>query len=155
MAAREDVANAVYNLVNAAVGAVVGLQTSSRRLRDFQELDPPQMPALFMTQPTELVEQGALSLPAKRTLRVEFWLYTADPQADSVFPATQLNLMIDAIETALGAGNPDVTGGAGPLLLNGVYVAKWVRIDGEIRFHENVENTGKSAAIVPVSILRP
>lgn len=155
MPAREDVATAVYNLVNASVGAVVGLKTSGRRLRDFHEMDPPQMPALFMVQMSELVEQGALQRPAKRTMRVEFWLYTADAQADSVVPATQLNTMIDAIEASLGGGSPDFTAGMNPLLLNGVWVAASSRIDGEIRFHENVENTGKSVAIVPVSILRP
>ena len=148
MPTRESAAAALYALVSAAVGGVVGLQTSSRRLRHYDDVTPAEMPALFQAQRPERNERGALGLPSKRTMRFEFWLYTADPQDPSVVPATQLNNMIDAIEAALQ--QPGVTG----IQTLGSIVAS-ARIDGDIEFAEGVTGDGKSVAIVPVAVLLP
>ncbi len=146
---REQVAAALYAKVDASVDAVVGLVTSDRRLRHYDAVDPSQMPALFQVQKPESQERGALGLPAKRTMHFEFWMYTADPQADGVVPATQLNNMVEAVETALA---PDPL--TGKLILGVVEVAS-ARIDGNVEYYENVTNDGKSIACVPVAVLLP
>jgi hypothetical protein len=148
---RETIAASLYAVLDAAVGNVVGLVTSSRRLRHFTAVDPGQMPALFVCQVPEMVVRpasGAIFTPPIRTMRFEVWLYTADPQEDSIVPVQQLNAMVEAIENALA---PDPMTGA--LTLGGQ--VKTARIEGSIEFHENLTNDGKSIAVIPVAVIRP
>jgi hypothetical protein len=145
---REPIAAALYALVCAQAGTVVNLRTSSRRLRNFDSVDPSQMPALFITQRPELQERGAIGLPSKRTMNFEVYLYTADPQADSVIPVQQLNNMVDAIEAAL-VPNPLT----GVQTLGGLVQS--ARIDGSVEYYENITADNKSVAIIPIAVLVP
>lgn len=148
--ARETIAAALYAKVNASVGAVVGLVTSSRALRTPMQVTPEQKPALFQTQLTEPYEHtfnAMLALPPKRTMKFAFLLYTADGQEPSVIPATQLNNMVNAVEAALV---PDATTGESTL---GGLVAS-ARIDGTIEYVEGLID-GSSMAYVPISVLLP
>src|ERR1017187_2662329 len=148
---REQISVALFNLVSAATGNVVGLVTSDRRARAFTDVTPAEMPALFIEELPEDYEhtfEKMLKLPPKRTMKYTIALYLSDHQEASVVPMTQMNAMIDAIETALA---PDaVTGGQS---LGGL-VAE-ARIDGKIDKFENVENSGKSVALLPIAVLRP
>ena len=146
---REAIAAALWLRVQSETGRVVGLKTSSRRARSFDQVDPQQMPALFMVLRPETQERGAIGLPAKRTLHFEFWMYTADPQADSVIPMQQLLTMVDALEAALAPDN-QLTGN---LNLGGLVAT--ARIDGSVEYYESVTNDGKSIAVVPVAVLMP
>jgi len=145
---RESIAAALYLLVDAAAATVVDLRTSSRRLRSYDQVDPSQMPALFMVQLPESQERDVLGLPAKRIMNFEFWLYTCDPQVDSVIPAQQLNNFVDAVEAALS-----------PSPLTGVQnlggLVQSCRIDGSVEYYENVTSDGKSIAAIPVAVLLP
>lgn len=146
---REAIAAELYARVNASVGRVVNLVTSSRRLKSFDQVAGEEMPALFQTQRPETQERGTHGLPAKRTLHFEMWLYTSDPQDDSTIPSQQLNNMVDAIEAALAPDSP-TTG----LCTLGGQVAD-ARIDGSVEYYEGVTQDGKSIAIVPVAVLVP
>lgn len=146
---REAIAAALYARVDAQVKTVVNLKTSSRRARSFDQVDAAQMPALFMVLKPEMQERGTIGLPAKRTMHFEFWLYTADPQADSVIPAQQLLNMVDAIEAALGPQD-QLTQNA---TLGGLVAT--ARIDGSVEYYESVTNDGKSIAVVPIAVLMP
>lgn len=146
---REQIAVALFGLVSTAAGTVAELRTSSRRLRAIADVDPKQMPALFLNQGDEdyAREPGSmLNISPKRTMNFDIVLYTADPQADSIVPATQLNAMIDAIETAL---RPD---GNGMSTLGGLAVS--ARIEGRLGLFPN-HTDGKSAAVIPITVLRP
>jgi len=145
---RERVAAALFELVRAEVGGVVGLVTSSRVLKSFAALTSEQMPALFQAQRPESNERGAIGLPSKRTMRFEFFLYTMDPQVDGFVPATQLNDMVEGVETAIAGVGP-----SNVLTLGGMVVS--ARIDGPVEYFENATNDGKSIAIVPVAVLMP
>jgi hypothetical protein len=148
---REQVAAAVFALVDTAVGAVVGLKTSSRRFRIWTQVDPAQMPALFQLQGAEEYERTAgklIGLPPKRTMHFEIWLYVVDAQEDTVTPSQQLNAMIDAVEAAFA---PDATTGA--MTLGGLAVS--ARIDGHLDYGENLTGDGKSIAVIPVVVIRP
>jgi hypothetical protein len=145
---REAIAQAFYDLIVSTSGRVVTLKTSSRRLRSFEQVDPAEMPALFMAQRTETQERSVLGLPAKRTMKYEIFIYTCDPQATSVIPSQQMNMLADAIEEAI-APNP-TTG-----LLRLGELAASARIDGTVEYYENVTPDGKSIMIIPISVLLP
>lgn len=145
---RKAVAQALFDLAKTAADGVTPLVTSGRRLRLLQSVGTEEMPALFMGQKPETQERGAIGLPAKRTMHFELWIYTADPQDDTVVPADQLDDFMDAIETAL---RPDPTSGA--CTLGGL--VRSARIDGSVEYFENATNDGKSALTVPVSVLMP
>jgi hypothetical protein len=148
--ARMDVLNALLALVSTAAGNVVGLKTSSLRMRAIDDVNPTEMPALFLVQGEERYERtpsGALHIPPKRTMDFAIVLYTADNQATSTVPITQLNTMVDAIEAAFA---PDATTGA--MTLGKVASA---RLEGTIRYYDNVAQDGKSMAVIPVVVIRP
>lgn len=145
---RNQIAAALFALVDDAVGAVVGLETSSRKYRGPQEVDPTEMPALFQIQTVEDYERFALGTPPKRTMHFEICLYTSDAQEDSVIPSEQLNDMIDAVEAAFA---PDAS--TGLFTLGGLVFS--ARIDGKIEYLENLVGDGKSAAAIQVAVLRP
>jgi hypothetical protein len=149
--ARETIASALYALVNAAVGSVVTLVTSSRRLRHYSTMQASQMPALFQTQRPEEYERTfarTIGLPPKRTMHFEFWLYTSDPQTPQAVPATQLNNVVDAVEAALSPSPVTNT-----LTLGGIVVS--ARIDGMIEYGENLTSDGVSAVVIPIAIIIP
>lgn len=146
---REAVAAALYARIDSGARRVADLKTSSRRLRPFDEVDPGQMPALFMLQKPETQERGAIGLPAKRTMHFEFWLYTSDPQSDDTIPAQQMNVMTDAIEAALAPD--DIT--RQNCTLGGLVAT--ARIDGSVEYYENALNDGKSVTVIPVAVLMP
>lgn len=150
-AKRELVAAAVYALVHAASGRVVTLKTSSRKMLMPNAVTPDMCPALFIRQGLEPNERTprVSGIPPKRTMKFEIFLYTADtPALQSVIPAQQLNFMVDAVEEALTPVSVD-----GRQTLDGLVAHAW--IDGGIEYYEGISDDGKSAAIVPVTVLLP
>lgn len=145
---REANAAALYALVDSATGLVVDLATSSRKLRHYDDVSPPEMPALFQTQRPETHERGQANFPAKRTQHFELWLYTCDAQSPMVITSQQLNVMVDAIEDALRPS---------PLTnvnnLGGLCQHAW--IEGSVEYYENVTTDGKSIAVIQVAVLMP
>lgn len=147
---REAIAATLYARIDASTRRVVDLKTSSRRAKSFDQVTGEEMPALFQTQRPETQERGTtIGLPAKRTLHFELWLYTSDPQEDSVIPSQQLNNMVDAIEAALAPDDPVRQN----CTLGGLVAM--ARIDGSVEYYENVTQDGKSIAVVPVAVLMP
>ena len=145
---REVIASALFGLVSPAASAVVGLITSSRKLRHFDDVTPQEMPALFQAQGNETQERKNFDIPAKRTMHFALYLYTADAQQPAVIPSTQINNMVDAIETVL-LPSP-VTG---KQTLGGLVAHTW--IEGIIEVFECVTDDGKSIAIIPIAVLMP
>lgn len=145
---REAVAAAVFNLVDAAARTVLEIKTSSRRLRSPDSVANSQCPALFMVQIVDEESRSVIGLPASRSLKYEFWIYTVDPQVDSAIPAQQLNNVVDAVEAAM-APSPLT----GQLTLGGLVLS--CRIDGTIEFYENATQDGKSIVAIPVTVLIP
>jgi hypothetical protein len=150
---RNQVLLALYSLLDASANRVAKLGTSALRLRNLDGLDPAAFPALFLVQGLEHYERtegnpGLIGLPPRRTIHFNAFLYTLDPQEESVVAITQINDLTDAIEQALA---PDATTGRQTL---GGLVAS-ARIDGTIAVVENLENSGKSAAMIPIAVIRP
>ena len=153
---RENVAAALFKLVDTSVGAVVGLVTSGRVFRVPTQVDASETPALFQLQTGEAHVRGhggLLGEPPTRTMRFEESIYIATSQDPSVVPSAAMNDVLDAIQDAFA---PSPATGQSPLFdPAGKLIALSARIDGEIWYGENLEGSGRNLLIVPVQVLLP
>lgn len=119
--------------------------TVARRLRTLDDVNDPELPALFVTvgKQTRKVAPG---VPARRTLTANLFVYanSADPHVAS---GIQLNGLLDAIEASLAPAAAFVQ-----QTLGGVVAHAW--IEGVIEIYEAVK-TNRAAAMVPVTMLLP
>ena len=134
---REPIYAALFALLSGAAPFV----TSSRRLRHWSDVGPAEQPALFVVQKSETAERRA-GLPAKWRASVDVYVYAHAPD-DQTAPATVLNPLLDAIETALAPQGAVQT-------LGGLAAHAWIA--GKIETDEGVLGS-QSVAIVPIEIL--
>ncbi len=135
---REDAYGALFTLLQ-----TVPVKTRGRRLELLEEMDAPQLPALFMTVGNQNIRDVEGAGPI-RTLTAHVFVYARN--SDRHTPAgIQLNGLLDAIEAALAP-----TWGA--QTLGGEVQHAW--IEGEIEVFELPQGE-KAAAIVPIKILMP
>jgi hypothetical protein len=142
MITREPIYAALFALVADAANFV----TTSRRMRHWSSLTPPEQPALFMRQKAELASVATLAAPTVWTLVVELYVY-AHASNRYVAPATVLNPLVDGVEAALA---PMATTGLQDLGLPGV--VQHAYIAGKIETDEGVLRD-QAVAIIPVEIL--
>lgn len=133
---------AIYNALFTKVSAIPGLKTKSRTLQHWNDVTPSQQPALFQAQGDQIAAPMPGG-PTKWTFYVSLYLYchSTNPKAP---PATQLNRLLDAIETALKA---DLTGYQN---LRGLVFD--CSIDGKVETDEGLLGS-QSIAIIPIKIL--
>ncbi|WP_428491692.1 hypothetical protein [Rhodopila sp.] len=80
--------------------------TISRRFRLPENVTSPEMPALFIVEPSETHVQSIEGLPDNATIDISLYLYTnagLDPNEE---PITTLNLLIDKVAAALTSDAP-------------------------------------------------
>ena len=142
MISREPIYAALFGLLETAADFAV----VDRRLRHWSDVSPPEQPALFMAQKTELASVKTLGAPTVWTLAVDLYLYvhSSDPH---LAPATVLNPLLDAVEAALA---PSATTGLQDLGLPAM--VQHAYINGKIETDEGVLGD-QAVAIVPVEIL--
>ncbi|WP_207000739.1 hypothetical protein [Trinickia mobilis] len=133
----------IYQALFAKLQTITGVNTFSRRLELWSDVQPPNQPAIFQAQVKERQEPRK-GLPAKVILEVNVYLYVYSGNDMNVVPATQLNQFMDAIEAALA---PDVNG---VQTLGGTVSHCW--IEGETITDEGVLGP-QAIAIIPVRIL--
>ena len=146
MTTREDVFQALFALSEALSwdSPARGFVYSARRVKLWDDL--PGQPALCQAEHDELVEQ-ITGLPPKRTLNASWLIYQntgADPNAT---PASENNLILDAVQAAFP--NPD---GDQVQTLGGLVAKCW--INGRI-FKDPGDLDGQGLMIVPIQILIP
>lgn len=152
---RETIFAALFALVNTPAMLVSGgglFNTITRRPKLWSEYNnSADFPVLGMVEPDEQYEyrQGKAS-PANRTLKAQFWIYTAVPQDDAVIPSTILNNCIDAIENALTPVPSPSNGGI--QTLGNLVQSAWIS-DAPKKAPGYTDVNG--LAIIPVSILVP
>jgi hypothetical protein len=133
----------IYTALFALIVSSSSYTTTSRRMRLINELQPSQLPALYMSQVAEETI-AARPHPPKYILRVDFAIYALNPnEQDSAAP--QLNALIDAAEAALA---PDPV--TGVQSLGGLVSHCFINGKTEI-FEGNLGN--RAAAVIPVEIL--
>jgi hypothetical protein len=142
MISREPIYAALFGLLETAADFAV----VDRRLRHWSDVSPPEQPALFMAQKTELASVKTLGAPTVWTLAVDLYLYvhSSDPY---LAPATVLNPLLDAVEAALA---PSATTGLQDLGLPAT--VQHAYISGKIETDEGVLGD-QAVAIVPIEIL--
>ena len=136
----------IYAALFALVAGAADFTVADRRLRHWSDVAPPEQPALFMAQKSELASVKALGAPMVWTLAVDLYVYvhSSDPY---LAPATVLNPLIDAVEAALA-----------PLAATGLQdlglpaVVQHAYISGKVETDEGVLGD-QAVAIVPVEIL--
>ena len=136
---RETIYAALFAMVSEAVPFV----SASRRFRLITEMQPTQLPALFMQQAGETVARDRIT-PAKYTLRVDLAVYAQNLDA-SQSAAPQLNSLLDAVEAALAPPGPGLEQTLGGLVSH-------CYLRGEIALFEGSLGN-RAGAVIPIEIV--
>lgn len=137
---REPIYTALYELFR----PIKNFRTVSRRMKLWTELQPGQMPALFMVQGNAEAQQKG-GLPTLWVLDVSLILYTY--QADeNASPMPAMNDLLDGVEAALAPDDPI----SNRLTLGGLVSHVW--IEGTVEVYEGAI-ASHTVAIVPLRIL--
>lgn len=136
---REAISAALF----ARVSAVLGLATTSRTLKHWNDVPPELQPALFQAQRDQQISRVRGQPPMRR---IPFDLYLYVRAVDDSPPSTLLNGFLDAIEAVLAPDN-DVTGRntLGGLVHDCI-------VDGTIETDEGTLGQ-QAVAIVPVLVI--
>lgn len=138
----------IYQTLFNRLSGIDGFVTTSRRLRHFNNVQPEQRPALFVTQGNQL-EVPVKGLDAKVELEAEIYIYIHESEV-TIPPSVQLNQMIDKVRKAIAPDFPEM---CEYQTLGGLVEHCW--IEGTIEVFEAVENMldDQGIAIVPIRIL--
>ena len=105
---REAIFTALLNQLQNNATLSANIKTFGRRLKLWNALQDYQKPALYIVQTGSKYAYQGENLPALVTLQCKLLIYTYCDQEDTTIPATLMNTLLDAIDTAL---TPDpVTG---------------------------------------------
>lgn len=90
---------AVYAALATRLSAVAGIRTTGRKVRHFDDVAPPEQPALFIEQ-TAVEYEGATRHPSKLKIKANVLVYAWEESATGPMPA--INTLVDAVESLLG-----------------------------------------------------
>ena len=138
----------IYQALFNRLSGIDGFKTTSRRLRHFNNVQPEDRPALFVTQGNQ-TEVPVKGLDAKVELEAEVYIYIHETD-QAIPPSVQLNQMIDKVRKAIAPDFPEM---CEYQTLGGLVEHCW--IEGTIEVFEAVENMldDQGIAIVPIRIL--
>lgn len=143
---REQIYSALFTTLQSALLSPAGpFKTVSRRWQDQSQVSPADRPALYQVQKDELVGTSVNGLPIHAKLTVDLVLYTSGDSEPSSIPSTELNSLLDAVETAIRSALPGVAQSLGGRVSH-------CRIEGKIEIVENVMGS-MALAVIPVEIL--
>jgi hypothetical protein len=133
---------AIYAALFALVSSASAFKTSSRKLQHWDDVPPPNQPALFQAQGNETAV-APYRQPTKWTLQAKLYVYAHQNSLDTL-PAVALNQLLNAIEAKLAPG-PD-----GEQTLGGL--VSHCRIVGDVETDEGVLGD-QALAIIPIEIM--
>lgn len=144
--ARETIYAALFSQLQSALGS--SFKTISRRWQPPDQVSPADRPAIYQVETGEVAAtpQKIAGIPLVWNMKVDLVLYSAGNTDPGAIPSTELNSLIDAVESALQS----VTRGLAQTLGGNVYTA---RIDGKIEIVENVAGA-MAMAVVPVLLVQ-
>lgn len=135
----------IYSALFAVLAGLPGVTTSSRRLKNIQDLPPEAFPAVYQLQDKQSPKyQG--SVPTRTVLRAS-WLLYANSSDMTVAPSTALNNLVDAACAALAPTPIQQKNTLGGLV-------EYAAISGDIEIFEGVLGD-RAIAIVPIEIILP
>jgi len=143
---REQIYSALFSALQSALLAPAGpFNMVGRRLRDAAQLAPPDRPALYQVQKSEQAETGINGAPALWTAVVNLVIYTSGDSDPNAVPSTELNSLLDSVESALKSITPGLAQSLGGRVSH-------CRIQGKIQIIENVYGA-TAMATVPVEVV--
>ena len=146
MTTREDIFNALFALT---AGLTWGspaqtLAYSARRVKLWDDL--PAQPALCQAEQDEDMTQ-VTGLPSKTTYSASWLIYHNVGKDPAATPATETNLILDAVQSLFPSGDPDQVQTLGGLVHH-------CFISGKV-FKDSGDLDGQALIIVPIKILAP
>jgi len=135
----------IYAALFAQLQTISGLATSSRRLKNVQDMQPEELPAAFQVQEKQSGKYTGTT-PTRLTLRAS-WLFYAHSSDVTVAPSTALNNLVDQASEILAPANPGMRNTLGGLV-------EYAAISGDIEVFEGVLGD-RAIAIVPIEIVLP
>jgi hypothetical protein len=143
---REQIYSALFSLLQNALLAPAGpFKTVSRRWQDPTQISPADRPALYQVEREELASTAVNGLPASWKITADLVLYTAGDTEPSAIPSSELNSLLDSVESAIRSATPGLAQSLGGKVSH-------CRIDGKIEIVENVQGS-MALAVVPVQIV--
>ena len=143
---REQIYSALFAILQGTLLAPAGpFKTVSRRWQDPSQLSPADRPCLYQVQKDELTCTSVNGLPIHARLNLDLVLYTAGDSEPSSVPSTELNSLLDAVESAVRSAAPGIAQTLGGRVSH-------CRIEGKIEIVENVQGA-IALAVVPIEVL--
>lgn len=141
MGKREAAMAALFSVL----GGAYAFAAKSRRLRDPEDVPGEKRPAFFLVEHEDDYHASAVNLPVITEMTVYAMIYTDTP-LDNDIPATQVNEILDAFDTALaGKGWID----DGRQTLGGLVYA--CMIEGTV-IRSSGDTTGKAVTALPIKL---
>ncbi len=143
---REQIYSSLFATLQTALLTPAGpFNTVSRRWQDPSQISPADRPALYQVQKEEVASTALNGLPISWKATVDLVLYTSGDSSPNFIPSTELNSLLDAVETAIRNAMPGVAQSLGGKVSH-------CRIGGKIEVVENVQGS-IALAVVPVEIV--
>jgi hypothetical protein len=143
---REQVYSALFSTLQSALLSPAGpFKTVSRRWQDPSQISPADRPALYQVQKEELAGTSVNGLPINWKIGADLVLYTAGDSEPNSIPSSELNLLLDAVESALKNSTLGIAQSLGGKVSH-------CRLQGKIEIVENVLGS-MALAVVPVEVL--
>lgn len=138
-------------ILEALFGLLIATQRFQTFSRNFTMWDQVSLqPAMFFREYSETVERSAPLAPPRRILNVDVFVYARTDAKPNETKALVLNVLLDAIDTALAPVGADLINHR--QTLGGL--AYHAYVDGEI-LKEPGYLDGQAVAVIPVKIMRP
>ncbi|MDR3508428.1 MAG: hypothetical protein P4L64_11070 [Caulobacteraceae bacterium] len=146
MATREDIFTALFALSASASWSTQpsGFAYRSRRVKLWGDL--PAQPALCQAEHDETVSE-VTRLPSRTTLAASWLIYHDVGKDPDAVPASETNLILDAVQSLFPTNDPDAVQTLGGLV-------RHCFISGKI-FKDPGDLDGQGLIIVPITILVP
>lgn len=139
---REAIATALYSLLNTPLLSA-GAVSFSRRLDHWTDVPAIEQPSVYLAQGNMTPTRLGNNMPAKWSTIFKLYIYAWEND-NAAAPATKLNALIDAAETALNTGLSD-----GKQTLGGI--AAHAFIQGTIETDEGLLGA-QCMAVVPIEV---
>src|SRR5271155_3941150 len=94
---RESIITALFHLISVSAPFATG----SRRLKLWSSVPSSEKPALFLAERGDNYARASEAVPEAVTMQLEIYIYTEAGKDESIVPASVLNPLIDAVDTAL------------------------------------------------------
>ena len=142
---REQIYAALFAQLQGALLSPAGpFKTVGRRWQDPGQISPADRPAIFQVQKDELAKTSLIGVPVLWKIGLDLVVYTAGDAEPNVIQSTELNNLLDAVESALASTVPGLAQSLGRRVA-------YCRVDGKIEIVENVQGT-MAMAVVPILI---